>query len=282
MSLLEPTAPPPTAEEAQGFIEQALLAAAKRAQRPREDVDLDLMSVARTYLGARDQRGFNDDQIGRYLGPFRDVAWDLCRSGMLRPGWHGYGKPTNFCPEFCFSLTAAGRERLLATASEGRVFTVAAGLVGELERIGQRFGEAFNERVRDAVASFLGGAPLACCAMCGAAAEAILLSLAIEIDGNETKVLRAYQRHDGRSQIVKSVVGSLRPDQRDKLNTYFDLIKHFRDLSGHGAPAGLNLATAHDKLGLLRAMVILVAPHWDEIVATAKKGRAGSQLSPSR
>jgi hypothetical protein len=123
---------------------------------------------------------------------------------VIRPGWHGYAKPPNFRTDyFCFSLTASGRERLLASDTEGRVFTIGAGLVAELELVGRRFGEAFKERVRDAVASYLGSAPLACCVMCGAAAEAILLALAIEIEGDENRVLLIYRQRDGRNRIVR-------------------------------------------------------------------------------
>jgi len=61
---------------------------------------------------------------------------------------------------------------------------------------------------------------LACCAMSGAAAESVLLALAIAKVGNEEHVLQAYRQSSGRQRVLKLVVGQATAIRRDTLTTF--------------------------------------------------------------
>src|SRR5260370_27436419 len=51
----------------------------------------------------------------------------------------------------------------------------------------------------------MSGNYLACCAMCGAAAESVLLAIAICKTEDEAKVLDAYGQRDGRRKVMRMI-----------------------------------------------------------------------------
>jgi hypothetical protein len=61
----------------------------------------------------------------------------------------------------------------------------------------QRFGPSFQERAQEVIRCYGAHAYLACCTMCGAAAEPIFLATAIAKE-NEDTVLRQYSALGGR------------------------------------------------------------------------------------
>jgi hypothetical protein len=70
-------------------------------------------------------------------------------------------------------------------------------------------GAAYHARSQEALACYQAHAFLAWCAMCGAAAEAILLRLIIAKSGEEEEVYRAYRRASRRSRIENILSGQL-------------------------------------------------------------------------
>jgi len=66
-----------------------------------------------------------------------------------------------------------------------------------------RFGNSYQVRSQEAVSCYRAHTYLACCVMCGAASESVLLALAIPKTGNEERVLRDYGTATGRSKIEK-------------------------------------------------------------------------------
>jgi hypothetical protein len=52
---------------------------------------------------------------------------------------------------------------------------------------------------------------LACCAMAGAAAESILLAVAIAKTGDEDKMLKTYRAAGGRRDLTRLVAASVAP-----------------------------------------------------------------------
>ena len=69
-----------------------------------------------------------------------------------------------------------------------------------------RFGPGFYERAQEAVRCYGAHAYLACCVMCGASAESILLAIAIAKKGDEEEVLRLYATAQGRSRVENNIV----------------------------------------------------------------------------
>jgi hypothetical protein len=73
------------------------------------------------------------------------------------------------------------------------------------EALSSNFGQSFLQRANEAVQCHRFSAYLACCAMCGAAAEAILLAVAIKKTGDEAATLKTYGGQGGRYKVTKSV-----------------------------------------------------------------------------
>jgi hypothetical protein len=77
-----------------------------------------------------------------------------------------------------------------------------------------RFGPGFAQRAVEAVRTYRTGNYLSACAMVGAAAESILLAVAIAKKGNEAEVLKMYQNSGGRSRVTTYVTGKSPPSHR--------------------------------------------------------------------
>jgi hypothetical protein len=68
-----------------------------------------------------------------------------------------------------------------------------------LQTLGKHFGAGYQQRAAEAVRCYRTTNYLAACVMAGAAAESILLAVAIaKSDGNETKVLATSKSQGGR------------------------------------------------------------------------------------
>ncbi len=138
------------------------------------------------------------------LGPFfYDAAWELCRRGILRPGYEppkASRAPGERGPNFYLPTTSGlnwleeATQYDLALLEQGR-------FAKALAEFHQRFGDGYLERSQEAVRCYDSLAFLGCCAMCGAAAESITLKLAISRDGDEDSVLKVYQSASGRKRI---------------------------------------------------------------------------------
>jgi hypothetical protein len=104
-----------------------------------------------------------------------------------------------------------------------------------LARHADRFGNAYHARSQEAVRCYQANAYLACCAMCGAAAESILLRIAIAQTGDESRVLKEYRSAGGRGRLERLIGGRLSQPMKESLAHYMDLLKYWRDDSAHGA-----------------------------------------------
>ena len=123
------------------------------------------------------------------------AAWELCRRGILRPGVRQYQEqatPGGSAGDG-YSITPFGRQWLAEATQDDFVPT-------EPERFGQmmacyreRFGKAFQERAQEAIRCYGAHAYVACCTMCGAAAEAILLTIAIGKEEERYRVLLSIE-----------------------------------------------------------------------------------------
>src|SRR5208283_1226627 len=64
------------------------------------------------------------------------------------------------------------------------------------------------QRATEAAKCHQFGNYLACCAMCGAAAESALLAIAIAKTSNEESVLREYRSGGGRQKVMAKIFGN--------------------------------------------------------------------------
>jgi hypothetical protein len=183
---------------------------------------------------------------------FFDAAWELCRRGVLRPsvrdasyqgGPHGYSGQG-------FSLTTYGRA-WVAAANPDLIPTQPGRYAQLFAKAGGRFGSGFLERAHEAIAAYNALAYLACCAMCGAAAESVTLALAIGRTGDEAKVLDRYRKGDGRRQVENLVLTGQSAQIHDEFRRYTDLLKYWRDSAAHGRAVNIEEAEAYSSLALL-------------------------------
>jgi hypothetical protein len=68
--------------------------------------------------------------------------------------------------------------------------------------------------------------------MCGAAAESILLHLAIRKEGDEESVLLKYKAANGRRALGNLVIAQQRQALKQEFEVCFSLLKYWRDEAG--------------------------------------------------
>src|SRR5580704_8804686 len=172
-----------------GYLREEITKPPQRTQLVSEskyDCDLWLPIVVRNFWYARREPAFtsgnqpNPQQQEAYYRPFYDAVWELCRIGVLRPGRTapmGWNMPGQAFQGDGFSLTEFGRGWVEIAAEHppsdpSRFSEVLQPFIG-------RFGGGFARRAAEASRCYRTTNYLACCVMAGAAAESILLAVAI-------------------------------------------------------------------------------------------------------
>jgi hypothetical protein len=211
----------------------------------------------------------NQQQVTmRELSPvFFDAAWELCRRGVVRPGVKRSGDQA--VDEGGYSLTEAGRKVLQYIDEKSLVILQAGSLAETFKSYQARFGDGFYQRSMEAIRCRNAEAWLACCAMAGAAAESVLLALAIAKEKDEDAVVRAYSQAGGRQKVLNMVVGQAKPHHRNMVTTFAGIISLWRDEAAHGKASFLGTANADEALRQLLHMCQWVDKEWDELVGKA-------------
>jgi hypothetical protein len=181
-----------------------------------------IQNVARDYLidagvPQHEVEGQLHTRRDELAGAFFAAGWELSRRGILRPGIRTFGVQST--PDGAsghgYSLTPYG-QRWLADNEAPDVPLDAGRLARMLGEAGARCGSGFLERADQAVKSYFGLAYLACCAMCGAAAESVLLALATAKSDDADKTLKTYSTGGGRGRIETELLrGQPEPVQRE-------------------------------------------------------------------
>jgi len=127
-----------------------------------------------------------------------------------------------------------------------------------------RYGPSSQERSQEAIRCYGAHAYLACCTMCGAAAEAILLATAIA-KSDEATVLAEYNTAGGRRKVENIILGQARQELRDEYKGYTTLLKYWRDQAAHGKVSGIADNEAYTSLALLLRFAIFVNENWTEL-----------------
>ena len=100
--------------------------------------------------------------------------------------------------------------------------------------------------------------------MCGAAAESVLLSLAIAIDGDATKVEKMYFASGGRGRIEKLILSQQTLPIQEEFRGYLSLLKYWRDAASHGHRTGVRDNEAYTALAVLLRFAQFVNDRWDD------------------
>lgn len=200
---------------------------------------------------------------------FYAAAWELCRRGILRPGIRTIrGQVTDDgSGGNGYSVTPAGRDWLQEAARYDYVPTEPGRFARLLDGFAPKFGPGFQERAQEAVRCYGANAYVACCAMCGAAAESIILALAIAKTSDSGRVLEMYESAGGRGR-VEALILSQRPQQvQTEFRSSADLLKYWRDSAAHGRRSNITDNEAYTSLGLLLRFAQFANDRWDELTA---------------
>lgn len=218
--------------------------------------EVHLDEVIGHYLKAHRLLVADTDRNGRLmdeLSPhFLSAAWDLCRRGILRPGvrerraqatQEGAGG-TGYC------LTPFGRRWLADATSEKIAALIPGRFVELLGRHTRRFGAGYTSRGSEAIRCYNAHAYLACCAMCGAAAESILLALASERQ-KPAAVIELYRRAGGRAKVQNVIIGGSPDHVKREFQGFMVLLSYWRDEAAHGKASAIQETEAFTSLMLL-------------------------------
>jgi hypothetical protein len=202
---------------------------------------------------------------------FYAAAWNLCLRGVLTPGPihpipHGSGGiPTDIVVGGGFNLTAFGREWVQEASGSECVPAEYGRFAQMLASHAARFGEGYHSRSQEAARCYQAHAYYGCCAMCGAAAESVLIALAVAKTGDEERVLRDYNTASGRSKLERLLTGQRSEQVRQSFTTYADLIKYWRDSAAHGASVVIGEEEAFTALMILLRLAQFADSRWEEL-----------------
>lgn len=197
---------------------------------------------------------------------FRDAVWDLCRRGILRPGvWTVNEQVTeDGSGGNGYSITTYGKTWITESAKDNYVPTEPGRFSALIAPFQEKYGQGFNTRAQEAIRCYRAGAYLACCAMCGAAVESILLSISIQ-KKPEDEVLRIYTSANGRSRIENLIIGQVRRTLQDAFRGYTGLLKYWRDEAAHGKASTISDDEAYVALQSLLRFAQYANEYWDEL-----------------
>jgi hypothetical protein len=202
---------------------------------------------------SRDTRGNGFRDRGIAISPlFSSALWELCRRGIIRPGVRELGEGGvggNVFGEG-YALTPFGREWLQRAEYEQIASIIPGRFVELLSAHQRRFGPGFLSRGREAIQCYTAQAFLACCAMCGAAAESVILAIAIE-QKSADEVLRMYSSSGGRSRIENLLIGQAPDRVKTEFRGFLQLLAYWRDDAAHGRRSDISEVEAFTSLMLL-------------------------------
>ncbi len=229
-----------------------------------------LPALVRTHLAKEGiQHHDQESRVREMIPMLYAAAWDLCRRGILRPGVRAYNEQgtADGASGNGYSITPFGQQWLAEADHDDFVPTEPERFAQMLAPYRERFGPSFQERAQEAIRCYGAHAFLACCTMCGAAAEAVLLATAIA-KADEASVLKRYNASGGRRRVENLVVGKVREDLRNEYVGYASLLKYWRDQASHGKASGIKDNEAYTSLALLLRFAIFVNDNWKELTAT--------------
>jgi hypothetical protein len=203
------------------------------------------------------------DRVGPQVsGTFYAAAWELCRRGILRPGIRNVTGQSDGGGGNGYSVTPMGERWLASADPRFHIPTEPTRLAAILAGLASRFGPGFDQRAQEAIKCYNAIAYLACCAMCGAAAESVLLAAAIARRGDTNSVLRDYRAGGGRTRVANSLLGQVGEPTSSRFRTFMDLLNYWRDDSSHGVASTIDEPEAFDALSRLMRFAHFVNDHW--------------------
>ena len=244
----------------------AAAGARMRAAGSSYGYDVYAPTLARKWaLGESDNPTTWDRAARDASGAFFEATWELCRRGILRPGVRAISEQgVNDGGGYC--LTSYGREWLREATEEHFVSLQPGALAAAFERYRGKFGAGYYQRAQEAIRCRSAEAWLGAVTMVGAAAESILLALAIARNGEEDSVMRAYMARDGRKGVLNMLTNQASPALARALTSGMSLLSYWRDTSGHAQALAISSSEAEQALRELLTLSQFASDNWDELV----------------
>ena len=238
--------------------------AANTARTSTYGNDIWITAVVRSYYTSRmDPNALREEH---YL-PFYDAAWELCRIGVLRPGLHAsMGQGAFGSSVFSgdgYSITQFGLDWLAnphrrAAGDPSRMSEIFA----SFEKL---YGPGFAQRATEAIRCHRTGNYLATCVMAGAAAESILLAVAVGKMRDEPKVLKEYGSAGGRGRVTKQVVTGLSGSVARTFEAALQVLHFWRDDAAHGMATTIVEVEAYASLTQLLRLAQFCSDRWADL-----------------
>ncbi len=208
--------------------------------------------------------------IENKLGPiFLDVAWELCTKRVLRPTLCRIEKSSSgYFSSNLYTLTQPGID-WLRNRNQIEIFLSPTRLEGLFFEFKSQFGDVFYLRAKEAVNCYHSDVYLACCVMCGAAAEAIFLRIAIvKFNGtkDEEQIIKKYCSTGGRKKIEDEIFGQQKIDVKVEIQPGLSLIKYWRDASGHASETTIKEIHAYSSLQSLLQLSTFISQRYDDLI----------------
>lgn len=269
--------PPLTPEDALGRLRawlRAHLEENRRAHTIQRRFQFSINSVIQEVLGELQDQHRAEHPEGMMVyqrdpfpnsAPFHDAIWELCGRGIARPALVQGGDREIRFTGLEFVLTAYGEQWVsqlspleVIPSEHGRFATLLASYAS-------RFGPAYHSRSQEALDCYQAHAFLACCALCGAAAEAVLLTLAIAKSGDRDATLQEYRRTNGRTRIENALTAGQNSFVQTQLTSFTALLKYWRDDASHGSETRLSEQEAFTSMLLLLRFATFSNERWTEL-----------------
>ncbi len=200
--------------------------------------------------------------------PFYSVAWRLCTRGVLaqapaliQPNYGGMAGTH-------FIITEYGAKWLSGLSDYDCVPTEYGRFSHLLSNHAQRLGSGYHARSQEAISCYRAQTYLACCAMCGAAAESITLALAITKKGDEEAILKEYGSSGGRGRIERFLLANQDAQITRNLPNYTSLLNNWRDVAAHGDTPIVGEEEAFTALLLLLRFARFAEERWSDITGS--------------
>ena len=228
--------------------------------------DIWIAQIVQSYWG---QRGISyADLQSEHSLPFYDAAWELCRIGVLRPGAHtpmGQAAGNALFAGDGYSVTQFGYAWL--ANPERRTAGDPSRMSAIFLPFATKYGAGFEQRALEAIVCHRTSSYLATCVMAGAAAELILLAVAIAKIGNEADVLKEYASRNGRSRVTLKIVSGLKDGIRQSFETALQVLHYWRDDAAHGMATTISEVEAYASLTQLLRLAQFCSDHWAELTS---------------
>jgi len=264
----------PRVDDATQFLISYLRQPRSRSEGASYGYDLYIPNVCRAFASNVESISSQshldiEARIPELSAVFYEAAWELCRRGIIRPGVRRHQEQVtdDGSGGNGYSLTSIGRA-WLADAEHAVFIPVEPSRVAELiSHFRDLFREGFFQRAQEAVRCHSATAYLACCVMCGAAAESILLHLAIQKRGDENEVLRIYQSTSGRRKVEDIVLAGVAANLANTFRNLTDLLKYWRDDASHGTASDISEFEAYEALARLLRFAHFASDHNAELTS---------------